>query len=78
MSKMIAFIIALAVLAGPALAQPAGSSVKPSELPRPGDAGKSGSAAGMTNGTGSRQPGAAGQATHGVPGNGSNPSGTPK
>ena len=44
---------------------PAETGAKASAPTTPGDAGKSGSAAGMTNGTGSRQGGAAGLGTHG-------------
>ena len=44
---------------------PAETGAKVSAPATPGDAGKSGSAAGMTNGTGSRQGGAAGLDTHG-------------
>ena len=46
-------------------AAPAETGAKASTPATPGDAGKSGSAAGMTNGTGSRQGGAAGLGTHG-------------
>ena len=44
---------------------PRETGAKASTPVTPGDAGKSGSAAGMTNGTGSRQGGAAGIGTHG-------------
>ncbi len=47
-------------------AAPTETGAKASAPATPGDAGKSGSAAGMTNGTGSRQGGAAGIGTHGL------------
>ena len=57
--------LASAASALPNGAMPAETGAKAAHPATPGDAGKSGSAAGMTNGTGSRQGGTAGLGTHG-------------